>query len=284
MPKRVIRDWTDSYAVNSLTAVEERFLIRLMMKADDYGLCTADPKLLRAGLFPLLVDNVRVSDVTRWIAACETAGLLRTYTVNNKQYLEIINFGQRLDKAKPKHPFPPKEKPKGNDPPEHGNEFHRSETSSTDPKAEVEVEVEVEVETETEISSGKPKISGGKPPVREHSVLGYKECVEFWLKDFHPDWQFQAIHGRKMKSLVGKIRKSITKSGKDPTPESISDAFQMICRRLPDWFKDKDLQVIDQKYNEIISQIKNAKNAETNSKRKRVGDSIFNPFSPNYIG
>jgi len=37
MPNRILRDWTDSDRVNSLSAEAERLFIRLIMKADDYG-------------------------------------------------------------------------------------------------------------------------------------------------------------------------------------------------------------------------------------------------------
>lgn len=110
------------------------------------------------------------------------------------------------------------------------------------------------------------KFSGEGSP-----VPGYVECVDFWLKHFHPDWQFSAVQGTKMKSIIGKISKSISARGHPITPESISDAFQVMCQKMPEWFRDKDLQVIDQKYNEIIEQIKNPKNGSKNATTKRQG-------------
>lgn len=96
MPNRMIRDWTDSTKVNSLDAPAERFFVRLMMKADDFGRFHAEPRLLRSMLFPLLVDSVRDADCSRWLAACEKAGLIVVYESRNKKLLEIVNFGQRL--------------------------------------------------------------------------------------------------------------------------------------------------------------------------------------------
>ena len=52
MPNRILRDWTDSEPVNSLSVHAERLFVRLIMKADDYGRLTDHPKLLRAMLFP----------------------------------------------------------------------------------------------------------------------------------------------------------------------------------------------------------------------------------------
>jgi predicted RNase H-like nuclease len=85
----------------------------------------------------------------------------------------------------------------------------------------------------------------------------YTECVRIWLKEIHPDWTFSAVHGKKMKSIIKKIEHSIKTSPKQlqPTDELVINSFRMLCQRLPDWFKDKDLQVIDSKYNEIVYQI-----------------------------
>ena len=107
MPNRILRDWTDSERVNTLTVQSERFFVRLIMKVDDYGRLYGNPMLLRAALFPLLTDEVRVSDISRLIAECVKAGLITSYEVESKLYVEIVNFKQRLDKAKEKYPPPP---------------------------------------------------------------------------------------------------------------------------------------------------------------------------------
>lgn len=106
MPNRVLRDWTDSDRVNSLTAEAERFFTRLIMKADDFGRYFADPKRLKAFLFPL-TDALCEADLSRWLAECEKAGLIRCYEVSGKRYLELRNFGQRLRNMRNIHPQPP---------------------------------------------------------------------------------------------------------------------------------------------------------------------------------
>jgi hypothetical protein len=106
MPNRVLRDWTDSDRVNALTAEAERFFVRLIMKADDFGRYFADPKRLKAFLFPLN-DDLRETDISRWLAECERAGLMRLYEVSGKRYLELWNFGQRLRNMRNMHPQPP---------------------------------------------------------------------------------------------------------------------------------------------------------------------------------
>lgn len=107
MPTRILRDWCDSEPVNAVSVQAERFYIRLIMKADDFARQTANPKLLRPLLFPLLLDEVREADVQRWIAECVKSGLVRLYEVDSKSYLEIIKFRQIPRAKASKFPSPP---------------------------------------------------------------------------------------------------------------------------------------------------------------------------------
>lgn len=117
MPNRILRDWTDSDRVDLLTAEAERFFVRLIMKADDYGRYFADPKRLKAFLFPLK-DTLRETDCTRWLAECEKAGLIRFYEVSGKRFVELQKFGQRLRNMRHLHPTPPFAATRGDAPPE----------------------------------------------------------------------------------------------------------------------------------------------------------------------
>lgn len=95
MPNRILRDWTDSFAVDLLDAHAERFFVRLIMVVDDYGRYHADPRMLRAKCFPLKTD-VRDTDITRWLAECEKAGMVRCYQDGKgRNLLEIAGFKQR---------------------------------------------------------------------------------------------------------------------------------------------------------------------------------------------
>lgn len=116
MPNRILRDWTDSEAVNALSLGAEVFFVRLIQKADDFGRYVANPKLLRPNLFPLRLDSVREADLDRWIAECVKASLVRLYQVDGKRYVVILKFDQRLKRkpdgslmVRPKFPPPPGE-------------------------------------------------------------------------------------------------------------------------------------------------------------------------------
>ena len=113
MPVRLVRPWTDSEKVDSLGDAAEVFFLRLIMCADDYGRFTADPRLLKAALYPL--RDVRVADMTRLLQKCEHSGLIAVYNgANGKPYAAIKNFGQRTRAKTSKYPAPPDELPTNN--------------------------------------------------------------------------------------------------------------------------------------------------------------------------
>lgn len=92
-----------------VTSDGERLFVRLIMKADDFGRYHADPRLIRAGCFPLLT-TLRDTDIAHWTAQCEKAGLIFVYQVGGRSYLAIVNFKQRGRADKSKFP-PPEDKP-----------------------------------------------------------------------------------------------------------------------------------------------------------------------------
>jgi len=106
MPNRILRDWTDSESVNQLPASAEVTFTRLIMKVDDFGRFSANPKLLKSLLYPIR-DGVRDADISRDLAACERAGLIAVYGSDSKPYLSIRNFNQRGRAEKSKYPSPP---------------------------------------------------------------------------------------------------------------------------------------------------------------------------------
>jgi hypothetical protein len=101
----MLRDWTDSYAFEKLTADAERLFVRLIMKADDFGRYHSSPTAISSGCFPL-VGNLRSNDITRWLDELSTTGLILRYMVNGRAYLAIVDFKQRLRTMEPKFPTP----------------------------------------------------------------------------------------------------------------------------------------------------------------------------------
>jgi len=69
----------------------------------------------------------------------------------------------------------------------------------------------------------------------------YKLCVDFWLKEFHVGWDFAAIQGKSLKSIIVKIKKRLKDYNKPITDKTVYDTFVYICKNLPEWYQDKDL-------------------------------------------
>jgi len=106
MPTRLLREGIlTSERVNELDFPAEVFYRRLMSKVDDHGLFDARLSVLRASLYPLKVDRVREADISRWMAACQKAGLIVLYEADNKHYLRMLDTNWQV-RSEPKYPLP----------------------------------------------------------------------------------------------------------------------------------------------------------------------------------
>lgn len=139
--ERLLRDWTDSESIDSLSPEAERFFTRLIMKADDYGSFHSNTKLLKSNLFPLR-DDLKDKRIEEWMKELLDAGLIFLYNVKGKHLLRIINFGQRLRNKR--NIFPP---------PSDSQQVAAIENDSQQVAIEVEEEREDEQETEEETNS-----------------------------------------------------------------------------------------------------------------------------------
>lgn len=92
--------------VEQLDPPAEVFYRRLMSKVDDFGLYDARPSILRASLYPLRIDRVREADITRWIAACEKAGLIALYQHDGKPFMQMLDTEWQT-RSEPKFDLPP---------------------------------------------------------------------------------------------------------------------------------------------------------------------------------
>jgi hypothetical protein len=106
MPSRLLREGIlTSERVEQLDPPSEVFYRRLMSKVDDHGLYDARPTILRTSLYPLRVDRVREADCSRWIAACEKAGLIALYQHDGRPYLRMLDT-RWTARSEPKFPLP----------------------------------------------------------------------------------------------------------------------------------------------------------------------------------
>jgi len=98
-----------SYRINKLGGEAELFYRRLISAVDDFGRYLGSPTALRVATFPLKISQFTDEQVAVWIADCERAELVETYSVEGVEYIEIKEFGQRLrEGAKSKYPAPPR--------------------------------------------------------------------------------------------------------------------------------------------------------------------------------
>lgn len=107
MPNRILREGIlSSDRVEKLDYPAEVFYRRLLSKVDDHGLFDARPAVLRAALFPLRLDRVREADISRWLVACQTAGLILFYEAEGRPYIKALDTRWQV-RSEPKYPLPP---------------------------------------------------------------------------------------------------------------------------------------------------------------------------------
>lgn len=103
----------------------------------------------------------------------------------------------------------------------------------------------------------------------------YELIIEYWLKEFHKGWTFTGQHGKCVKSIITKIKEVLKKGVGDTSDEKILESFKAICTNLPEWYKDKDLAIINSKFNEIITEIKNSKNGQPINNSRQHSAEIY---------
>lgn len=109
MPNRILREGIlSSERVDQIAeepAVEVTYR-RLYSVADDFGRYSAHPSLVRAGIYPLRLGLYTDAEIVEHLRSCEAAGLIRLYKVQDKSYLEVLNFNQRTRAKRSKYPPP----------------------------------------------------------------------------------------------------------------------------------------------------------------------------------
>lgn len=111
MPDRIIRESSlNSPSLAQLSHGAERLFWRITVVADDSGRFDANPLVLKARCFPLLVDQIKTADVAKWINELSRE-CIQIYTVNGRQCGAFRNWSkyQRVYGNKSKFPDPPAE-------------------------------------------------------------------------------------------------------------------------------------------------------------------------------
>jgi hypothetical protein len=219
MPIRMLRDWTRSKKMAKLSSQAERLFTRLIQVADDFGNYPANIKLINGNCFSEHTDILDL-DVAKWLDECATIGVIRSYTVNKTKYIHIVNFGQRLDKAKAKYPREHEDPdfvdyiPEDDDLPDSSGKIQEVPGSSGKIRPELETEIEVEIETERE----KSLRAGEENPFVKNSPefnawndwLQYRKEKKQKLTPSTAKLQLKFLQGRAGPEVVAIINQSIT--------------------------------------------------------------------------
>jgi hypothetical protein len=120
MPNRMLKDWTNSEKMKNVSTECERLFIRLIMKADDFGCFYAEPSLVRAHCFPLILESIKEKEIKRWLIQLNETDLIRIYSSSGMKYLYIPNYDQRLRATSRKYPAPPADIVTADPPTSHG--------------------------------------------------------------------------------------------------------------------------------------------------------------------
>lgn len=111
MPARIVRGYINASRSLSRVSMHADLTFRaLIVAADDYGRHEAEPRLLKAALYPLR-DEVTPAEVRGWVDELAGDGCVRLYEVDGREYLELTGWerhrgrGRRADASK--YPDPP---------------------------------------------------------------------------------------------------------------------------------------------------------------------------------
>ncbi len=107
MPNRIIKESIcRSDSIDSLSWFEEVLFYRLIVNCDDYGRFDGRPKIIKGSLFPL--KDITDAAIEKALVRLSTAGLVTTYKVKEKPYLQLTawNAHQQIRSKKSKYPAP----------------------------------------------------------------------------------------------------------------------------------------------------------------------------------
>jgi len=110
MPNRILKESIcTSETLNELAVDAENLFYRLIVQCDDFGRMDARPAIVRAKCYPLRTDAINCNQIKDWINSLVLAGLIIVYTVNEKEYLQMVTWKrhQQVRAAKSKYPDPP---------------------------------------------------------------------------------------------------------------------------------------------------------------------------------
>lgn len=108
-----------SLTIADLTYEERLTFIGLWTHVDDNGRCVADPRLIKAAIWPL--DNRTTEDVEADLGSITDASLIRQYKVGGRRYLQVNGWREHQVINRPKASAIPGPDDEGSEPVTSGN-------------------------------------------------------------------------------------------------------------------------------------------------------------------
>jgi len=113
MPNRIIKESICTSETLAECSIGANLLFdRLTTKADDHGCFDARVKIIRCGVFPLMMGKVKESDIEKWLNELQSTDCIRLWThTNGVKYGLFPNFSDHQTVRslhKRKTPEPPK--------------------------------------------------------------------------------------------------------------------------------------------------------------------------------
>lgn len=85
--------------------------------------------------------------------------------------------------------------------------------------------------------------------IKKEVHAAYSFCVEFWLKEFHPSWSFNAAEGKALNEIIAQMEKYFKlRHERAPLPQEVFDFFKHFCLVLPNYYKSKKLRILNQDF------------------------------------
>lgn len=161
--------------------------------------------------------------------------------------------------------------------PESGNHSITENTTENTLFDDIQMSVSVKEDiSENRTTKGKAKAK--KKPEKEADPA-FKPCVAFWLKEFHPDWSFNAGEGKALKEILKLMRKySFKKNDQEITTENLINFFKHFCSSLPEFYKSQNLKVLCSKFDSIIDLIKSGRDQNQTFRNKPSNVSVFSNY------
>ena len=104
MPNRLLKEGiVDSSLLDGLSPEEEVFFYRLLVVSDDFGRMDARSAILKSRCFPL--KEFKLEKIDSWVRSLVRQKLVIMYKVDDKPYLQILKWEQRV-RSKGKYPSP----------------------------------------------------------------------------------------------------------------------------------------------------------------------------------